>query len=124
MPRTKIQAIFGCKCPRCREGSLFENPPVLYKKFGKMPVTCKVCGLRFEKEPGFFFGAMYISYFLSVGVVLALAVLLRYFGGNPEPGVYVLASLLPLLLLYPLIFQQSRSIYLYLIRGLEGGSDF
>ena len=116
--------MFQCKCPKCKEGDLFINPPLLYKKFGKMPVLCPVCGHRFEREPGFFFGAMYISYGLSIGVIAACSVALYYLGGNPSAVTYLTTSLLVLTLLFALIFQHSRSIYLYLIAGLESGEKF
>jgi hypothetical protein len=32
---------------------------------------CPVCGLRFNREPGYFLGAMYISYGLGIAVVVA-----------------------------------------------------
>lgn len=33
----------------------------------EMNATCPVCGHRFEREPGFFQGAMYVSYGLGIG---------------------------------------------------------
>jgi uncharacterized protein (DUF983 family) len=116
--------MLACKCPKCKEGNLFVNPPVLYKKFGQMPTLCTACQYRFEPEPGFFFGAMYISYGLSIGVIAVCSVLLYYLGGNPGPGTYLLVSLLGVTLLYPLIFQHSRSMYIYLIAALESGERF
>ena len=32
---------------------------------------CPICGLRFNREPGYFLGAMYISYGLGIAVVVA-----------------------------------------------------
>ena len=42
----------------------------------KMHVNCPNCGHHFEREPGFFFGDMYISYALTVfeaGMVILIA---------------------------------------------------
>ena len=33
---------------------------------------CPVCGLKFEREEGYFLGAMYISYGLALFVILAV----------------------------------------------------
>ena len=37
-----------------------------------MHELCPVCGLRFQREQGYFLGAMYVSYALSVPCVVLL----------------------------------------------------
>ena len=41
-----------------------------------MHERCPVCGLKFEREPGYFLGAMYFSYLLSIppGLVIVLLI--------------------------------------------------
>ena len=51
------------RCPRCGARSLFRT-------WFSMHARCFVCQLRFEREQGYFLGAMYINY--GVTVVLAL----------------------------------------------------
>src|SRR5437588_12193016 len=51
------------RCPRCGARSLFRTWCALHER-------CAVCGLRFEREQGYFLGAIYINY--GVTVVLAL----------------------------------------------------
>ena len=58
-------------CPRCRQGSIFQRPT--YLGLPKMHERCPVCGLKFDREPGYFLGAMYISYGIAVGVITLLA---------------------------------------------------
>ena len=36
-----------------------------------MHPQCPVCGLRYHREPGYFLGAMYISYGLAVPLMVA-----------------------------------------------------
>ena len=67
---TKVFSIFYNKCPRCNEGDFFYSHPYHLKKFGLKHFKCEVCHLKFEKEPGFFFGSMYVSYALGVGLFL------------------------------------------------------
>jgi len=38
-----------------------------------MPEHCDICGQKFEPEPGFYYGAMFISYILSGFFFLACA---------------------------------------------------
>ena len=51
------------RCPRCGARSLFRT-------WFTMHECCAVCGLRFEREQGYFLGAMYVNY--GITVVLAL----------------------------------------------------
>lgn len=65
----KLYSIVGMKCPRCHEGKLWRTP--LYKlKFYDMYENCPVCGLKYEQEPGFWYGAMYMGYTFSAGALL------------------------------------------------------
>jgi uncharacterized protein (DUF983 family) len=43
------------RCPRCGQGRLFEGP-------FRMGARCPVCGLVFEREAGYFVGAIYLNY--------------------------------------------------------------
>jgi hypothetical protein len=40
-----------------------------------MHERCPACGLKFEREAGYFLGAMYIGYGLGVGAIAVLAAL-------------------------------------------------
>lgn len=42
-------------------------------RFDMNPV-CPICGHRFEREPGFFQGAMYVSYGIGLGYLGLLAI--------------------------------------------------
>ena len=53
-----LNGIFGNCCPRCLEGAVFFG-------FYAMNPTCPHCGLRFEREPGYFLGAMMVAYFVG-----------------------------------------------------------
>jgi hypothetical protein len=56
MPRgskgfTRLAAIVAQRCPRCLEWPVFAT---LFRRHAR----CPACGLRFEREPGYFTGAM------------------------------------------------------------------
>src|SRR5467141_663442 len=59
------------RCPRCRVGKIFHHS--IFLGFPKMHERCSVCDLRYEREPGYFLGAMYISYALALPVVAFIA---------------------------------------------------
>ena len=41
-----------------------------------MHERCPVCGLKFEREQGYFLGAMYISYGLALAIILLFTILM------------------------------------------------
>ncbi|PYX07229.1 MAG: DUF983 domain-containing protein [Acidobacteria bacterium] len=69
-----ITAILHQKCPRCRTGRIFRSS--ILRLFARMNERCPVCDLRFEREEGYFLGAMYISYGLALIAIVVLAALL------------------------------------------------
>ena len=77
--------------------------------------NCPSCNLRYEKEPGNFYGAMYVSYGFSTGLFLTIAFILYHFFGNPSTEVYLITIFLAAILLFPVNFRYSRVIFLYLI---------
>ncbi len=60
-------AVLTNKCPRCREGSIYEVASAYkLKTITKMKHTCPVCGQHTEIEVGFYYGTSYVSYVLAV----------------------------------------------------------
>ena len=95
------------RCPWCRRGRIFRGALA-------MNPSCPDCGMIFEKEPGYFVGAMYFSYFLAVPVyALLVAAALRILGNGSQLLAFGVA-LLVFLPLVPLIFRASRVCWLYL----------
>lgn len=106
------------RCPRCRDGKLFETPAYGSIKFYKMKPQCEVCEQVFDPEPGFYFGAMYISYALLVAISVTCWVFL-YVLFKPAFIYYVVMILSANLLLLPLIFRFSRTLFLYGFGGIK-----
>ncbi|MGB3779076.1 MAG: DUF983 domain-containing protein [Tunicatimonas sp.] len=112
-PPSKLYSILALKCPRCRQGDLFTHKPYQLSKFLKMPEECDCCHLRFEREPGFFYGAMYVSYAFQVAIVISVFVALQVLYPEADTWVYVVGVTGLILLLFPLIIRLSRSIWIY-----------
>ena len=113
--KSVLSSVLEGKCPRCRKGKLFTHPPYHLKKMFSMHKNCPECNLRFEKEPGNFYGAMYVSYAFSTGIFLATAFVLYYFFDDPSINVYLITILIIAGLLFPLNFRYSRILFLYII---------
>src|SRR4029450_9302180 len=58
-----LSAGLRLKCPRCRVGPLFRRP-------FSMNSYCFQCGLKFEREQGYFIGAIYINYAATVAIAV------------------------------------------------------
>jgi uncharacterized protein (DUF983 family) len=65
------------KCPHCGKGQVFEKRKHLFE-FPVMKKNCEECQYKFDREPGYFLGAMYLSYGLAVLQGL-IAFLICYF---------------------------------------------
>ena len=115
-----ILSVVKGKCPRCRKSNIFCEPnPYVFNKMFLMPHHCECCGLRFNKEPGFFYGAMYVGYGLSVGYLvtfyLAMTLLIKDF----EVETYFLFGIGSLLVLTPVVFKFSRSIWITMFESYD-----
>lgn len=106
-------SIIAQKCPRCREGNMYvSNNPFNLKQLGKMHEACPVCEQAFSLEPGFYFGATYVSYGLTVAYMVTAFIFNWLIIGAPIMtalpfvlGIFVVIS--------PLVFRLSRTIYLH-----------
>lgn len=109
---TKLYSIVANKCPRCQEGDFFiyKNPYNL-KKFDKMNDSCPVCNESFEKEPGFYQGAMYVNYALSIAAGVGWFILVYIFYGF-DPAIFVISFSVVLVLLLPLMFRIGRLLWI------------
>jgi len=74
---------------------------------------CPICDLKFERESGYFLGAMYISSGLGVICVGLIALVLWAVTSWELVRVIVWASVLYLLLVWPITLF-SRVVWLYL----------
>ncbi len=113
-PLTHTQALLKLRCPRCHTGPLFTHPATSLAHFDEMPPACPVCKQTYEPEPGFYYGAMYVSFGFSVFVVAAVGLALYFLANDPPVLVYVLTVAGVMLLCTPLSFRYARAVMLYM----------
>ena len=82
-----------------------------------MNERCPVCDLKFEREEGYFLGAMYISYGLALIFIIGLAGLLCFLM-HWSIQKSVISAVLLFLPAAPLIALFSRVLWIYLDRRL------
>jgi uncharacterized protein (DUF983 family) len=92
------------RCPRCGEGKLFRGWFSMYP-------NCSGCGLKFQREPGYFLGSIYFNYGLT-----AFLVTVTYFALFTTTDIspqMLLWSLTAFCVLFPLwFFRYARSLWL------------
>jgi uncharacterized protein (DUF983 family) len=119
MPRplgSTLLSILRQRCPRCRSGRIFRSS--IFRGLPKMNDRCAVCDLRFEREEGYFLGAMYISYGLALVIIALAAGLLWLLTGWPitKDALWAFVVFLPLT---PSITLFSRVLWLYLDHAID-----
>jgi uncharacterized protein (DUF983 family) len=109
-PIATISDILHHRCPRCRVGKIFRHS--IFLGFPKMWERCPVCHLLYEREPGYFMGAMYISYIVGLLVISVFAALLWALTGWWITKDFIWAVIL-FLPLAPAVTFLSRVLWIY-----------
>ena len=107
-----IHATVTNKCPRCNIGQVFENNnPYSFKNGLKMNKHCPHCNLKFEREVGYFYGSMYVSYGLQT-LLITILYTLNLFWWNLSPLTLVFLILSLVFAVFPITFRWSRIIWI------------
>jgi uncharacterized protein (DUF983 family) len=106
VPRGRLAAIVLQRCPRCRDGRLF-------KTLFRMYDPCPVCGLILEREPGYYFGAMYFSYGMSVAILVPFYFLFQWLLPSWSEFLIVPLAAVAYLPFVPLVFRYSRVLWIH-----------
>ena len=108
---SKFGSMVACKCPRCRTGNMFKYPTYDIFHFSAAYDHCPHCDLKYEHETGFFWGAMYISYSFSSGLMIVFGVLAI---NNDWTFTNILITIIGMALLFtPFFFRYARVIMMY-----------
>jgi uncharacterized protein (DUF983 family) len=108
----KINSILTGSCPRCQNESMYVDNNFLHlTKLLKMHERCSHCGLKYQIEPSFFYGAMYVSYGLNVAIGVVAFIVSFVFLNSTITG-SLIAIFASLILFYPFVMRLSRSIYI------------
>ena len=109
---SKLNSILTGSCPRCQNESMYlDKNPLHFSKLIKMHEKCSHCSLRYEIEPSFFYGAMYISYGLNVALSIATFVV-SYLILDSSIKTAFIAIVVANILLFPFVLRWSRNIYI------------
>jgi uncharacterized protein (DUF983 family) len=111
------------KCPNCGKSSIFQNPGLYtFENMGTVKDNCDICGTSLKPETGFYFGAAYVSWALTVALWVSVLVALKTFdawgliefGFLTHPWTFLGVGFGLTIILFPYMFRLSRSIWAHM----------
>jgi uncharacterized protein (DUF983 family) len=111
---SRAYAVVRLRCPRCRRG-------LVYRSGTHMNNLCPKCGLKFEREQGYFGGALYVGAAIVMFLLGALTFLLSTAVSDVGFAWSVAIACLVLLPLAPAVVRYSKVIWMTLDRTLDPG---
>jgi len=125
---SRFGAMLRMRCPRCLRGKLFRGLMDMWER-------CPQCGFLFEREEGYFTGAMYASTIITLPLVFLIFLIGWLFSSKTllAAEILLVVTTLVTLPLIPLIFRYSRTLWLYFdwtfgpdagTEGRSGTEDF
>jgi uncharacterized protein (DUF983 family) len=112
MPPTASQkwlALWRMRCPRCCDGKIYVHGM-------QMNERCPACNLLFEREPGYFMGALYISYALAIAFLLLCMWIVSMLLPTLDLGWIVLICGLCFVPFVPMVTRYARVIWIFFDR--------
>ena len=108
---SKAYSIAHLKCPRCHEGDTFQTGSWSFVKPFDMLERCPKCNLNYFPEPGYYYGAMFISYVWTAWFSLIIILFFNwYLGWNVDLSFGVLIAFM--LVNFVWIFRISRLMWI------------
>ena len=98
---------------------LTRNPYDL-SKAGDLYDTCSICGRKYQSEPGFYYGGMYVSYALSVALCIAIFVAVTVLSPTTDATTTIWWVLGGLLILAPVIYAWSKILWANMFIPFKG----
>lgn len=106
----RLLALLRQRCPVCLRGQVFTS------LFG-MNTHCPKCGVKYERETGYFLNSMFIGYAAGFLILAPTAVLLAL--RDVSIAVFSGAIILETAILTPLIFRYARLIWMHADQMLD-----
>lgn len=106
----RLLSLLQGKCPHCVNGAIFAS-------FWHMNEYCPHCGIKFEREVGYFSMAIFMGYILAAILVAPFIVIAYLLNGGG--WAYVIPPSVAVVLVSPVIFRYARIWWLYIDEWLD-----
>jgi uncharacterized protein (DUF983 family) len=107
---SKSYSIFYLKCPRCQEGEMFNTGSWSFIESFEMKKRCSECDLNYFPEPGYYYGAMFISYIWTGWFCLLFVAIFHWFLGWSQSVAFSLLGIF-IAINFVYIFRISRLMW-------------
>ncbi len=98
---------------------MFPVSPFSYRKLTVIHSRCAVCDANLVPEPGFYDGAMYISYAFSVALMVTSLVAINVLVDKPKLWMYLSTVVGLTICLMPAMLRYSKTLYQYGVGKLK-----
>ncbi|RZJ76508.1 DUF983 domain-containing protein [Pedobacter sp. KLB.chiD] len=115
---SKLRAIIDHRCPRCRKGKLYTHS-MFHWKYDQMNKKFACCNLNYEIEPGFFIGAMYVSYVFIVAELVNAGIPAFMIFGEEEQWAIIATTISPVILLFTFNYRYARTLLLHVLSPIK-----
>ncbi len=79
-----------------------------------MNERCTACDQNFEPEPGFYYGAMFLSYIMTAFIFLGIGLItVFYCGWSPEKAMILIIGIA--IVLHNWFWRVSRSLWIHMV---------
>lgn len=107
----RVLSLIQGRCPHCLQGQIFHSLLGMHEQ-------CPVCGIRYEREEGFFSMSIFLGYLVAAVPILAALGLASLFH-PPSVWYYFGAACAALIFSTPWIFRYGRIWWLYIDEKLD-----
>ncbi len=109
---TKLYSILTGSCPKCHQESMYTNKNAyIISETLKLNERCSHCNTKYQIEPSFFYGAMYVSY--AVGIAFAVAAfVISFLILKANLKITFISIVGTLVVFMPVIMRLSRNIWI------------
>lgn len=109
---TKVYSILKGSCPKCHQESMYVNKNAyIISETLKLNERCSHCNTKYQIEPSFFYGAMYVSYAVGIAFAVAAYVISNLIFSASLMGTFI-SIVATLVVFMPIIMRLSRNIWI------------
>ena len=101
------------RCPNCRKSTVYYPTKSIFH-MPEMKVKCDNCNYKFDREPGYFLGAMYISYAIAVFLGISTFALLYFLFPNLSFNWIITILAFVMIIAAKKNYKLSRIIYIHI----------
>ncbi|MEN8886654.1 MAG: DUF983 domain-containing protein [Winogradskyella sp.] len=115
----KLYSILFGACPKCHHESMYiEKNPYKLSDIFKMHERCSHCQTKYQMEPSFFYGSMYVSYGVGIAFAVAAFVISNVIFESSLVVAFI-AIIFTIIGFVPVIMRLSRNIWINLFMGYD-----